>query len=305
MNTFTRYLADYFRQIPAVRFLFTTLFVAVLITINYTIGIENRIRALSRWPLSLAVFFIFYFMVFATAYLLQPGYKKLRNIKEKKVFIALLFVAPALFALKAIHWQISLFLNDAFQFPWNKYYASILQLPVKLLFMLLALFILWKLAYKEQSFFGFTTGGFKAKPYLLVLICIIPLIAFASTQADFLHTYPKVKNISFLSGYAHPLWPWKLLYEISYGMDFASIELFFRGFLVLGFVRFAGVDAILPMAAFYCTIHFGKPLGECISSYAGGLALGVIVYRTKSIMGGLIVHLGLAWLMEIGGMIGQ
>ena len=70
-------------------------------------------------------------------------------------------------------------------------------------------------------------------------------------------------------------------------------------------MRFAGVDAILPMAAFYCTIHFGKPLGECISSYFGGLILGVIVYRAKSIFGGLIVHLGLAWLMEIGGYAGQ
>ncbi|MBL0133872.1 MAG: hypothetical protein IPP79_07630 [Chitinophagaceae bacterium] len=53
------------------------------------------------------------------------------------------------------------------------------------------------------------------------------------------------------------------------------------------------------MAAFYCSIHFGKPLLECITSYFGGIILGVIVYRTKSIWGGLLMHLGIAWMMEL------
>jgi hypothetical protein len=66
-----------------------------------------------------------------------------------------------------------------------------------------------------------------------------------------------------------------------------------------------GKAAILPMACFYCTIHFGKPLGECISSYFGGMILGIVVYHTRSIFGGLMVHLGIAWLMEIGGYVGN
>jgi hypothetical protein len=127
----------------------------------------------------------------------------------------------------------------------------------------------------------------------------------AATRPDFLHVYPKVKNVTFIDGYASPVWPWKLGYELSYGLDFLSIELFFRGLLVIGLVRYAGEQAILPMAAFYCTIHFGKPLGECISSYFGGMALGVLAYRTRSILGGLTVHLGLAWMMELGGWLGH
>ena len=100
-------------------------------------------------------------------------------------------------------------------------------------------------------------------------------------------------------------WFHKLLFELSYGSDFFGIEIFFRSFLILAFVRWAGMDAILPMTCFYCTIHFGKPLGECISSYFGGLLLGIVVYNTRSIYGGLIVHLGIAWLMEIGGYMGN
>ena len=107
---------------------------------------------------------------------------------------------------------------------------------------------------------------------------MVPLIALASLRPDFLHTYPKYKMIEALGG-TH--WYDKLLFELSYGIDFFTIELFFRGFLVLAFAHFVGKDAILPMAAFYCVIHFGKPLPECISSYFGGLILGVLVFQTK------------------------
>ena len=129
---------------------------------------------------------------------------------------------------------------------------------------------------------------------------MIPLIAVASTQPDFLTMYPKMKAIG-----NNASWFQKLLFELSYGTDFITVELFFRGFLILAFIKWAGKDAILPMACFYCTIHFGKPLAECISSYFGGILLGIVVYNTRSIIGGLLVHLGIAWMMEWGGYLGN
>jgi hypothetical protein len=42
-------------------------------------------------------------------------------------------------------------------------------------------------------------------------------------------------------------------------------------------------------------------MGEAISSFFGGMLLGIVSYRTQSVWGGLLVHLGIAWLMEIGG----
>ena len=133
---------------------------------------------------------------------------------------------------------------------------------------------------------------------------MVPLVAAASFQKDFLYVYPKLKNIQFFFENENSGW-YKFLYELSYGSDFVTIELFFRGFLILAFVKWAGKEAILPMAVFYCTIHFGKPLGECISSYFGGIILGVITYNTQTIFGGLLVHLGIAWLMELGGYLGN
>ncbi len=138
-----------------------------------------------------------------------------------------------------------------------------------------------------------------------MLLIMVPLIAMASTQHDFLSMYPRLKMVTADIGNVPHSWFYKLLLELSYGSDFISIELFFRGFLVLAFIKWVGKDAILAMACFYCAIHFGKPLGECISSYFGGLLLGIVVYHTRSIFGGLIVHLGIAWLMEAGGFIGN
>jgi membrane protease YdiL (CAAX protease family) len=137
-----------------------------------------------------------------------------------------------------------------------------------------------------------------------MLLLILPLLAWASIQNDFLQMYPKAKLLQHL-----PITHWtnywrQLVFELCYGFDFVSIEIFFRGFLILAFVNICGTHCIIPMACFYCTIHFGKPMAEAISSFWGGLLLGIIAINTGSIWGGLIVHLGIAWLMEIGGWLG-
>jgi membrane protease YdiL (CAAX protease family) len=76
------------------------------------------------------------------------------------------------------------------------------------------------------------------------------------------------------------------------------VELAFRGFLVIGMARWLGTRAVLPMAVMYCVLHFGKPMGEAIASFFGGYILGVLALRSRSIWGGVVVHLGLAWMME-------
>jgi Type II CAAX prenyl endopeptidase Rce1-like len=332
------YLKDYLRNISVKSLVFTFLFIALLITLNYTVGIERRIRDIRPWYLSWVSFFFFYGFVLFFAWAVQfsfppPGAARPSRFGEAKLgrrFLLLLLVAPLFFASKMVHWDLSALLPGGWHYPWNTYALTVLQLPAKLLILLLLLYGCWRLEKghltglgllarrasvagnlvaqrdaERLSFWGMTTRNFTARPYLLMLLFLLPLVALASTQHDFLHTYPKLKNIAFIGGYTRTVWPWRLLYEISYGLDFVSIELFFRGFLVIGLARYAGQYAILPMAAFYCTIHFGKPLGECISSFFGGLALGVVAWRTRSILGGLIVHLGLAWMMEVGGWLGN
>jgi membrane protease YdiL (CAAX protease family) len=78
-----------------------------------------------------------------------------------------------------------------------------------------------------------------------------------------------------------------------------GIELLFRGFMVIGMASVLGRAAVVPMVVTYCFLHFGKPAGEAVSSIFGGFILGVIAYETRSIWGGIIIHVGIAWAMEL------
>jgi hypothetical protein len=244
--------------------------------------------------------YLIFFIAFSFAYVLLSLLKD-ENVFSNKDFLLLFFITPAIFSWKMV-FDVNIHFGD--NKIQNHYWNQIIYWPFKLIIVSAMLFIIWKLTKEKQPFYGTKTKDFDIKPYLLMLLIMLPLITLASTQHDFLSMYPKLKSISFLNDHRNSGW-YKLLYELSYGSDFISIELFFRGFLVLAFAKWFGKDAILPMACFYCTIHFGKPLGECISSFFGGLILGVIIYNTRTILGGLIVHLGIAWMMELGGYLGN
>lgn len=278
--------------------LLTTLFTAWLVYMNYHFRLDDRTSGFSFY-----LSFLYHYCLFATALILPYlFYRAFSGIKfpESGSFWLLLIIAPAIFALKNSLKIRFRFTNDL---QWNNYWNHIFYWPVLLVITSSILFLIWKIFYKKTNFFGLTLKNFHGKPYFIMLLIMVPLISLASTQHDFLEMYPKLKLISGPeTGFT---WWHKLLFELSYGSDFFSIELFFRGFLVLAFVKWFGKDALLPMACFYCTIHFGKPLGECISSYFGGMILGIIVYNTRSIFGGLIVHLGIAWMMELGGYLGN
>ena len=296
------YIRDYFQYVNKKILTLCTLQTAILIYLNYHNKLEWWLT--TRENLSWAGFtghYILFVIAFALPYFYYSLFEK-NFFFRNKPFIILLVVAPAIFSLKmALHYDFP-FSNDE---DWNEYWNQVYYWPLRLLIIIAILFLLWRRFDNDQPFYGVATKNFKWKPYILMLLCMLPLIAAASTQADFLAMYPKLKSVLHSDNNIHLSWIHKMLFELAYGSDFFGIEVFFRGFLILAFIKWVGMDAILPMACFYCTIHFGKPLGECISSYFGGLLLGIVVYNTRSIFGGLIVHLGIAWLMEIGGYTGN
>jgi len=295
------YIRDYFQDVSKRLLIICSLQSALLIYLNYHYKLEWWLttRQILGWPA-----FAGHYIIFVTAFALPYFFCSLAEKKylfQNKPFIILLVTAPAIFSLKmALHGELP-FSDDA---SWNEYWNRIYYWPMRLVIVMAILILVWKKVDSEQPFYGLTIKNFKWKPYALMLLCMVPLIAAASTQADFLAMYPKIRSVLHIADKIHLSWHHKVLFELSYGSDFFGIEIFFRGFLILAFVKWAGMDAILPMACFYCTIHFGKPLGECISSYFGGILLGIVVFNTRSIYGGLIVHLGIAWMMEIGGYIG-
>lgn len=184
------------------------------------------------------------------------------------------------------------------------FYYSIINQLVQAVSVLAPLVLLYFVLKKHvSSFFGLHKTN--VMPYLTLVLAAVPLVAWASTQADFLATYPQFMRFIWGASVSSSDLPCIASFELSYALDFVATEIFFRGFLVLAFVHWLGPKAILPMAVFYVTIHFGKPLGETISSFFGGLLLGIVSYNTRSTYGGIIVHVGLAWLMELGGWLGR
>lgn len=150
----------------------------------------------------------------------------------------------------------------------------------------------------KPEFYGVNINKASIKSYLILASLLIPIVFIAASGEDFLRYYPSYKYQSVhISGWTE--WMKVLTFESCYGFDFFAVELMFRGYMVVALSRFAGKEVILPMVSLYAVLHFGKPMLEIISSVFGGFALGVMSYKSRNIYGGLIVHLGVAWGMEL------
>lgn len=154
-------------------------------------------------------------------------------------------------------------------------------------------------ALKDPERFGVTRKNVDLTPYFWLLLIIVPMITIASFEPGFANYYPTYKTNTVATTMNWPPYLPPLLYEVAYGMDFFNVEFMFRGFMVIGLTHLLGKEVILPMVCTYCFLHFGKPMGESISSIFGGYILGVVAFYTRNIWGGVIVHMGLAWMMEL------
>ena len=128
--------------------------------------------------------------------------------------------------------------------------------------------------------------------YALLLVAVTPLVIFAATQPSFQETYPLCRA-------AGKDWTHFLVWEAVYLLQFISLEFFFRGFLLFGLVRYVGVLAIPLMVIPYALIHIGKPLPEALGAIIAGTILGVVALRTRSVVGGIFVHYGVALTMDV------
>src|ERR1700722_18309505 len=116
MRAFLHYLLAYLRSTSRPALIITTLFVAALITTNYTFGIERHILAAGPWYVAFAGFFLFYGIVIAAVWGLQyewgGGARSVMSASPPPRFfqprlVILLLLAPLFFAAKMVHWDLS------------------------------------------------------------------------------------------------------------------------------------------------------------------------------------------------------
>lgn len=128
--------------------------------------------------------------------------------------------------------------------------------------------------------------------YGAMLLFMSPIVFYVSTRTDFLNIYPFYRGA--------PLAPLGavLAWEVAYGVQFVALEFFFRGFLVLGLERYIGRYAVWVAVVPYCMIHFHKLPTEAFAAIIAGIVLGEVARRTRSIVGGVLVHLSVALSMD-------
>lgn len=128
----------------------------------------------------------------------------------------------------------------------------------------------------------------------LIAPAIIVLVWLISSDERFQRTYP---FYDFETGGDSAVTK-LVIFELAYGATFVALEFFFRGFLVFAGQPGLGVHAVPIMAFAYCLIHLGKPMPECASSLIGGLVLGYLALKLRSIAAGVVAHLTMAWGMD-------
>jgi membrane protease YdiL (CAAX protease family) len=139
------------------------------------------------------------------------------------------------------------------------------------------------------SFKGFTKHIWL---YVALFLLIMPAVFIASKTASFRHTYPFYK---LAERSAFDLWAWEAMYAV----QFVALEFFFRGFMLKALAPRFGSGAIFVMIVPYCMIHYGKPLPETLGAIGAGLILGTLAMRTRSIWGGVLIHIGVAISMDV------
>jgi len=298
------YLSEYLKEDFHLGYYLTiAVFLAITFTLNFSLDFKREVlNPTIASPLGILYFaafyaFAYYFAVFAAAFFGRDA-----QLLRSPAFWGVTSFAIFAMALDNYSTNLPELFVGALDLPdpvvywvgkcvWNLDRAVALALPI--------------LAYRclvddrPGGFYGLNFRGFDARPYVFMLLVMVPLVVWASFRPAFLDTYPDyrggraetVLGISPAVTYG--------AYEASYALRYVAIELFFRGFLLLGLERFLGRAVLMPMVTLYAFWHFGKPVPEAIGSVFAGYILGVIALRTRSIIGGIIVHVGVALGMDL------
>jgi membrane protease YdiL (CAAX protease family) len=156
--------------------------------------------------------------------------------------------------------------------------------------------ICWKLLFPSDSLLdmGLRVRGFVSHLWIYgaCLAIVVPVMLIVAQQPDFGSYYPFYKQSS------RSLFDF-LAWEAMYWVQFLSLELFFRGWMVGALRRAFGSAAIFVMALPYCMIHYGKPYLEAHGAIVAGVVLGSLAMRTRSIYAGFLLHITVAVSMDL------
>lgn len=168
--------------------------------------------------------------------------------------------------------------------PWTKWLSgwdttglSMKVLDRTLLYFFIPMFFILVVFRENPKAYGFTFGDWKAGIIitLCAVIIISPILWFVGRGDASMQNYykPMVAGL-----------PWSTFLDL-FGWEFV-----FRGWLLFGYARKFGPEALWLQAVPFAMAHIGKPELETLSTIFGGFAFGWVAWRTKSFVYPLLIH---------------
>ena len=287
-------------------YLITAVFITCWIAFNYALDFEDSYLDSLRgdflyWP---AMFF-WMLIPFLGVVTILIVLRKTENVFRQKRFWLMAVIGFAILSTdRTFSWYGFM---RAYLTPVDfRFFARCINWSLSLFVDVLPLLMVYRIFESERprTYYWLSLQKTDLRPYFQLLLVAIVIIGIGSFFSDIKAYYPRYQHSGgdrFADAHGLPVWVSVLIYELCYGSDFVAVELFFRGFLIHAFVKMLGGYAVFPMVATYAFLHFGKPLTETVSSVFGGYILGVVSYKTNNVWGGIIIHMGVAWSMEIFG----
>lgn len=276
-------------------------FLVVTIGFNYWVDFEDRyLNSNFGKPENLFQFLLFYAIGYYGIAVPQLYLLRRSAVLKSSAFWGRSFFFIFLIAFSAFFHFHRYFYSFSFNIAENRFVISLLGQMECIVSIILPLLFFWMwIDKKNGNFYGISFRKVNLVPYFIMLIGMSVLIFTVSFESSFQEVYPVFKPWTLEPVFNWADWQKVLVFEPFYGMSFFSVELVFRGALIIGMAKVLGKDALLPMVSVYAFLHFGKPFEETLGSIFGAYILGVIALRSNHILGGVVIHVGVAYLMEL------
>jgi membrane protease YdiL (CAAX protease family) len=168
--------------------------------------------------------------------------------------------------------------------PWTKWLSgwdatglSMKVLDRTLLYFIIPMLFILVVFRESPKNYGFTFGDWKAGIIITLgaVVLIAPILWLVGRGDASMQTYykPMVAGL-----------PWSTFFDL-FGWEFI-----FRGWLLFGYARRFGTEALWLQAVPFALAHIGKPELETLSTIFGGFAFGWVAWRTKSFVYPLLIH---------------
>ncbi|MEN9001566.1 MAG: hypothetical protein ABF242_04600, partial [Flavobacteriales bacterium] len=237
MKVFFKYFRDYFEDSFSLKaHLLVAIFIGLCIYFNYEYDLyKNYFKVRNYQELKVLKLWSFFGFAFLVPLLIMSFFQKEKKTITNPYYLifgllALLFVSldSSYYSLKYLK---PLIPNDLAGFS---FYQACLSNLNSLFTVMIPLFVIYYLTnHFKPELYGIKLNGANLKPYLILVGIMLPIVFIsAATQEDFTNYYPSY-NFNRFEAAKLPQKAKIAIFELCYGFDFLSVELMFRGFMVV------------------------------------------------------------------------